>query len=181
MMALAEQAGALLDDETEGSASLRGELNFFIGQFAYWTGETEKSRILLDEALSALTGVGGIVEGNVEIMLGLARRIDGEGEMAIQNLENRVRTANSDESAFISQVLAALVFVHLTAGDKAPPTQVCAKQITTHAQQTRMSNTITLGSVLSCLYQLPNPRYKRGDRRFLRDGSAAGTCWNRRR
>ena len=93
MMALAEQAGALLDDETEGSASLRGELDFFIGMFAYWTGETEKSRTLLDEALSVLAGVGGIVEGNVEIMLGLARRINGEGEMAIQALENRVRTA----------------------------------------------------------------------------------------
>ena len=141
MMALAEQAGALFDDETEGSASLRGELNFFIGQFAYWTGETEKSRILLDEALSALAGVGGIVEGNVEIMLGLARRINGEGEMAIQALENRVRTANSDESTLISQVLAALVFVHLTAGDLAAA-QVCAKQITTHAQRAGMSNTV---------------------------------------
>ena len=141
MMALAEQAGALLDDETEGSASLRGELDFFNGQVAYWTGETEKSRMLLERALSALAGVGGIVEGNVEIMLGLARRINGDGEGAIQALENRLRTADSSESALISQVLAALVFVHFTAGDLAPA-QVCAKQITSHAQRAGMSNTV---------------------------------------
>ena len=141
MMALAEQAGALLDGGTEGSASLRGELDFFNGQVAYWTGETEKSEILLDRALSALGGVGGVVEGNVEIMLALARRINGEGEMAIQALENRVRTADSDESALISQVLAAEVFVHFTAGDLAAA-QVCAKQITTHAQRAGMSNTV---------------------------------------
>ena len=113
MMALVEQAGVLLDEITEDSASLRGELDFFNGQVAYWTGETEKSRMLLERALSALGGVGGIVEGNVEIMLGLARHINGEGEMAIQALENRARTVDSNESALISQVLAALVFVHL--------------------------------------------------------------------
>ncbi len=141
MMALAEQARALLDDETVGSASLRGELDFFIGQFAYWTGETEKSRMLLERALSALGGVGGIVEGNVEIMLGLARRINGEGEMAIQALENRIRTADSNEAALISQVLAALTFVHFTAGDLAAA-QLCTDQITTHAQRAGMSNTI---------------------------------------
>ena len=141
MMALVEQAGALFDDTTEDSASLRGELDFFNGQVAYWTGETEKSRMLLERALSALGGVGGIVEGNVEIMLGLARHINGEGEMAIQALENRVRTADSNESALISQMLAALVFVHLIAGDLAAA-YGCAKQITTHAQRAGMSNTI---------------------------------------
>ena len=144
MMALVEQAGVLLDEITEDSASLRGELDFFNGQVAYWTGETEKSRILLERALSALGGVGGvggIVEGNVEIMLGLARHINGEGEMAIQALENRARTVDSDESALISQVLAALVFVHLTAGDLAAA-HACATQITTHAQRAGMRNTI---------------------------------------
>ena len=141
MMAFAEQAETLLDDEAEGSALLRGELDFFNGQIAYWTGETEKSRRLLDGALSALSGVGGIIEGNVEIMLGLARRINGEGEMAIQALETRVRTADSDESALISQVLAAEVFVHFTAGDLTAA-QACTKQITFHAQRAGMSNTV---------------------------------------
>ncbi len=141
MMALVEQAGVLLDGITEDSASLRGELDFFNGQVAYWTGDTEKSRMLLERALSALGGVGGIVEGNVEIMLGLARHINGEGEMAIQALENRARTVDSNESALISQVLAALVFVHLTAGDLAAA-HACATQITTHAQRAGMSNTI---------------------------------------
>ena len=141
MMAFVERAGALLDDETEGPASLRGELDFFNGQVAYWTGETEKSRKLLDGALKKLGGVGGIVEGNVEIMLGLARRITGNGEMAIQALEDRVRTAGADESALISQVLAAQVFVHLTTGNLAAA-QVCSRQITTHAQRIGMSNTV---------------------------------------
>ena len=141
MMAFVDRAGALLDDETEGPASLRGELDFFNGQIAYWTGETEKSRKLLDGALKKLGGVGGIVEGNVEIMLSLARRITGDGEMAIQALENRVRTAGADESALISQVLAAQVFVHLTTGDLAAA-QICSRQITTHAQRVGMSNTV---------------------------------------
>ena len=48
---------------------------------------------------------------------------------------------SSDESALISQVLAALVFVHFTAGDLAAA-QVCAKQITTNAQRAGMSNTV---------------------------------------
>jgi len=141
MMAFVERAGALLDDETEGPASLRGELDFFNGQVAYWTGETEKSRKLLDGALKGLGGVGGIVEGNVEIMLGLARRITGDGEMAIQALENLIRTAGADESALISQLLAAQVFVHLTTGDLAAA-QICSRQITTHAQREGMSNTV---------------------------------------
>ena len=141
MMALVEQAEVLLDEKTEDSASLHGELDFFNGQVAYWTGETEESRMLLERALSALGGVGGIVEGNVEIMLGLARHVNGDGEMAIQALENRVRTAGSDESAFISQVLAALVFVYFTAGDLAAA-HAWTTQISTHAQRAGLSNTI---------------------------------------
>ena len=183
MMALVERAEALLDDETEGSASLRGELDFFNGQVAYWTGETEKSRKLLDGALSGLGGVGGIVEGNVEIMLGLARRINGEGEMAIQALENRVRTAGSDESAFISQVLAALVFVHLTTGDLAAA-HVCSRQITTHAQRAGMSNTVAWAQYFHAYAHFQAQDLQRGDRRLQRDGPASirpGTEGSRRR
>jgi LuxR family maltose regulon positive regulatory protein len=139
LVPLVERADELIDDEVD-DPSILGELDFFHGQIAYWQGNAERARELLERALSRLSGAGGIVEGNVEIMLGLARRLSGRGEMAVQALDNRIRTVDPAEAMLLSQLLGGLIFVHFTSGDLAAA-RFSAERIKTVATKARMSNT----------------------------------------
>ena len=139
LVPLVARAEEIIDDEVE-DPSILGELDFFHGQIAYWQGDGERARELLEPALSRLTGAGGIIEGNVEIMLGLARRLSGRGEMAVQALDNRIRAVDPAEATLLSQLLGGLIFVHFMSGDLAAA-RFNAEQIKTVATTARMSNT----------------------------------------
>jgi LuxR family maltose regulon positive regulatory protein len=96
-----------------------GELEFFRGSIAYWTGEAEKSRRHLEEALSRLGSKERYVESETELALGLARCMIGDKELAVTALEDRIRGAATQEGVYSAKLIGGLVLIHLLSGDLA--------------------------------------------------------------
>jgi len=136
---LVEQIEPLLQENPANTAML-GELDFFRANLAYWQGDFETAEQLLEKALSQVGELGGIIEGNVEIMFALARCTNGKGEMAVQALNDRMRTLDPDDVMLLSHLVAALIFVHLISGEL-PPVRARAEQLTSIATRARMYNT----------------------------------------
>ncbi|MGB5168535.1 MAG: hypothetical protein WBP49_09055, partial [Acidimicrobiia bacterium] len=112
---LVERAASLINEKTEDPALL-GELDFLQGHLAYWGGDATTAIRLLERAESHLVGAGPIIEGRVQVLLGLARCQSGHCEMAAEALDDRIRRLDPAETILLTQLLGALVFVRLTSG-----------------------------------------------------------------
>jgi LuxR family maltose regulon positive regulatory protein len=80
--------------------------------------------------------------------------MNGERETAIQALNDRIRAIDPTEGVFLSQLIAALAFVHQVSGDLAPAS-VNAQQLGTLARESRMTNAVAWSSYLqgwSCFH-----------------------------
>ena len=171
LVPIVEQVEALVDEKAT-KPRLLGELDFFKGQLAYWQGEAERATEQLERALSRLRGAGGIIEGNVEIMLALARCLSGRGEMAVELLERRVRTIDPAEDRLLAQLLGGLIFVHFTAGNLVAG-RVNAEQIGPVSERAGMSNTAAWAPYFLAYTYFQSGELATGNRGLLRRDSAA--------
>ena len=115
---LIQQCEAAVGDRTIETEQA-GELEFFRGSIAYWTGEAEKSRRHLEEARSRLGSKERYVESETELALGLARCMTGDKELAVTALEDRIRGAATQEGVYFAKLIGGLVLIHLLSGDLA--------------------------------------------------------------
>ena len=113
---LIEQCEALSEGQ-ELAETIAGELEFFRGSWAYWSGDAESSRRHLEEARAAFGGTSGYIDGETEIALGLARCISGDSELAVRALEDRIRGTAGSEGVFFAKMIGGLVLAHLLSGD----------------------------------------------------------------
>ena len=113
---LLEQAESLLTDQTT-EPSLLGELAFFHGYAVYWDGQAERCRQFNEDAVSKLSGTRSPFLGEAELMLGLARCMAGQTELAVQALENRIDEVDASQGQLLSRCIASLVFIRLICGD----------------------------------------------------------------
>ena len=109
-------AELLLDDEAADSG-LSGELDFFRGYLLYWEGKGEQSRYKLEAALDRIPENKGLIRGEVELHLALARCMDGQVATAIRILHDRIRKPVRSESRQFSRLIAALAIVQILTGD----------------------------------------------------------------
>ncbi len=137
--ALIEEASTLLEGSDDGSV-LKGELEFFRANVLFWGGDCRNAEGPLAEALVRVEPVGGIIQGNVEILLGLARTFSGHGRMAKAALEARVRSVAADETMLRSHLIAALIYIHIGLGELAPA-RFRSEQLRSLATESRMYNT----------------------------------------
>jgi LuxR family maltose regulon positive regulatory protein len=115
---LIQQCEAAVGDRTLETEQT-GELEFFRGSIAYWTGEAEKSRRHLEEARSILGSKERYVESETELALGLARCMTGDKELAVTALEDRIRGTNTQKGVYLAKLIGGLVLIHLLSGDLA--------------------------------------------------------------
>ena len=115
---LIQQCEAAVGDRTLETEQA-GELEFFRGSIAYWTGEAENSRRHLEEALSRLGSKERYVESETELALGLARCMTGDKELAVTALEDRIRGTAKQKGVYLAKLIGALVPIHLLSGDLA--------------------------------------------------------------
>ena len=113
---LLEQAESLLTEQTS-EPSLLGELAFFHGYVVYWDGQAELCRQFNEDAVSKLSGTRSPFLGEAELMLGLARCMAGQTELAVQALENRIDEVDASQGQLLSRCIASLVFIRLVCGD----------------------------------------------------------------
>jgi LuxR family maltose regulon positive regulatory protein len=111
-----EQANSLLCGRTIEPA-LAGEVAFFRGYSAYFDGQAERSLQHLEKAVSQLSGKTSPFLGEAELVLGLARCMAGQNEIAVRALEGQIDEVDSSEGQLLSRLIASLVFIHLVCGD----------------------------------------------------------------
>jgi LuxR family maltose regulon positive regulatory protein len=111
-----EKAETLLDGHT-AEPSLLGELAFLRGYLIYWDGQAKRCRQYNEEAVSKLSGMKSPFLGEAELMLGLARTMEGQAELAVRTLVGRINEVDSSEDQLRSRLIASLVFIHLVCGD----------------------------------------------------------------
>jgi LuxR family maltose regulon positive regulatory protein len=148
---LLEQAESLLTDQTT-ELSLLGELDHFHGYDLYFDGEAERSRQFQEDAVSKLSGTRSPFLGEAELMLGLARCMVGQTELAVQTLENRIDEVDASQGLLLSRLIAGLVFIHLVCGDLMQA-RADAQRLQFVAKKYRMRQTEAYSSyMLACSY-----------------------------
>jgi LuxR family maltose regulon positive regulatory protein len=115
-LTLVDQAESLLSGLT-ADPIVTGELAFLRGYVVYYEGQAERSRQLLEEAVSQLAGKKTPFLGEAELMLGLARCMVGQKDLAVQALDVRIGEVDSSETYLLSRLIAGLVFIYLVCGD----------------------------------------------------------------
>ena len=160
---LLDQAARVLGDVSV-EPELAGELDFHRGNLAYWDGDCEGAVKPLEQALEKTRGIGGIVAGNVEIMLGLARCMSGRREVAIEALNDRIRTVDAQDVMLLSHLIATLVYIHIASGDLASA-RLAADQLRSISKRAPMHNTAAWGHYFvacTCLHSLELGRAAQG-------------------
>ena len=109
-------AELLLDDES-ADGSLSGELDFFRGYLLYWAGKGEQSQHRFEAALDRIPENKGLIRGEVELHVALARCMSGQGALAIQALSDRIRNPGRTGSRQLSRLIGGLAIVQILAGD----------------------------------------------------------------
>ena len=115
-LTLIEQAESLITGQTTDPIVV-GELAFMRGYVVYYDGQAERSRQLLEEAVSQLAGKKSPFLGEAELMLGLALCQDGQKDQAVKALEARISEVDASENYLRSRLIAGLVFIYLLSGD----------------------------------------------------------------
>lgn len=160
---LLDQAARLLG-AVSVEPELAGELDFHRGNLAYWEGDCEGALQPLEEALEKTRGIGGIVVGNVAIMLGLARCMSGRREVAIEALNDQIRTVDPQDVMLLSHLIASLVYIHIASGDLASA-RLAADQLLSISKRAPMHNTAAWGHYFvacTCLHSLELGRAAQG-------------------
>jgi LuxR family maltose regulon positive regulatory protein len=113
---LLDQAESLLRSQT-AEPTVSAEISFFWGYFSYFEGQAERSLQYLEDSVSRLAGTKSPFLAESELMLGLARCMIGQKDLAIQDLEARIGEVDSSENYLLSRLIASLAFIHPLLGD----------------------------------------------------------------
>jgi len=112
-----EQVNSLLADDTAND-SLLGELDFHRGYLAIWLeGDGAGALERLENVRSRLPEEQQILHVEAEFDLALARHMTGEGKLALQSLEESLRTKTLLDDMMLSRLVGAQVFLYLMSGD----------------------------------------------------------------
>ena len=111
-----KQVEALLGERSP-DRHLWGELHCFRGTLMYWGGEAEASARTLEKALSMITRIDVYIEGNIEMILGLARHMNGQEEFAVRTLTERIRKTDPSQAFLRSYLLSTQLFLHILSGE----------------------------------------------------------------
>lgn len=148
-----ERVPTILDQATqllqglEKEPTVTGELSFFHGYSDYMQGEGLSSAEHLEKAVSLLYGKSSPFWGESELMLGLARCMNGQKELAVSALTRGILEANPSEGQLISRKVAGLVFIHMVCGDL-PKVQQEAQRLLEVAKQFSMDLTGAWGEYM---------------------------------
>jgi len=116
MPPIIERVESLLADETTDE-ELVGELNYHQGTVLVWVHcDGERARKRLEAARKRLPEKRGMMNGRLECYLGMACQMMGEGELAIESLEEKIREIDSQEDAFSANLIRGVAFIHLLSG-----------------------------------------------------------------
>jgi len=113
---LLDRAESLLRSQTAKPVAL-AEIAFFRGFIAYFEGEAEQSLKYLENAVSTLAGTKAPILGDTELLLGLARCMNGNKDLAVQALESRLGEIDSSEPYLLCRLIASLAYIHMLSGD----------------------------------------------------------------
>ena len=113
---LLEESEPLLADAPADSSEL-GEWSFFQGCFAYWDADAARSIAELEKSLTLLPGKRGLPSGICELYLGMARCMDGEKDLALQKLEERIRLDDPAHDVYHSQLIGTRIILCLVSAD----------------------------------------------------------------
>ncbi|MGD9074490.1 MAG: LuxR C-terminal-related transcriptional regulator [Desulfobacteraceae bacterium] len=113
---LLDQAESLLHSQKE-DPTVSAEIAFFRGYITYFEGQAERSLQYLEDSVAGLAGTKSPFLSEAELMLGLARCMVGQKDLAVQGLEARIGGVDPSENYLLSRLTASLAFIHLLWGD----------------------------------------------------------------
>ena len=113
--ALLEKAEILLEGK-DIEPQLQAEIDFFHGNFQYWTGDTASSIKTLKQALSYTDNLPAHIHGNIELILNMALQRGGHYEMIIARLQQELRGLDRSGGYQFTYTYGSLVFSHLLQG-----------------------------------------------------------------
>ncbi len=146
LISIVDRLDMLLKGE-EVDEKLLGELYFFKGYIAYFTGESQKSRDYLMKALEKLEGIYGYMQGEVELMLGIAKLRCGKQELAVKDLKSSLSNAPTSDILYRSRLLGGLVFVYMILGEL-NEAKVVIQRMTDHAVKMDSEHTLSWTSYM---------------------------------
>ncbi|WP_297795978.1 LuxR C-terminal-related transcriptional regulator [uncultured Eudoraea sp.] len=111
-----EKVNILIKD-TVPDPHLSSELYFFQGNFQYWTGDTEGSIQSFDQSLKQCDHLHEHVRCNIELLRYLALQRKGNYNMAVTDLNSRIKRTEQYTRMDIAYYWGSLAFVHLLAGE----------------------------------------------------------------
>ena len=146
-----EQVESLIAGQTADPATT-GKLYFFRGYFAYFEGEAESAQGHLEDSVSKLSGMKTPFLGEAELMLGLARCMGGQKQLAVQTLESGINQLDKSEGQLLSRLIASLVFIYLIDGNL-PRARIESERLQVVAKNFDMHNTEAWSSYMwGCTY-----------------------------
>ncbi|MCJ7542328.1 MAG: response regulator [Desulfobacterales bacterium] len=105
----------LKDDPME--QHLRGEIEFFRGYICYFQNKGSHSLKHLQEALKLVPEKYHEIRGQIEILYGLARQMQGQKEDAVKTLTDLLYHKEPPFSVRKTRLLVTLVYIHIISGD----------------------------------------------------------------
>jgi len=111
-----KQAKLIIDDRISDREVL-GEIAFLRGYVMYFNGQAEGSLRNLEEAVQLLSDKKTPFLAEAELMLGLARCMVGQKDLAIGALKAKASETGIRENYLLSRLIAGLSFIYLICGD----------------------------------------------------------------
>jgi LuxR family maltose regulon positive regulatory protein len=112
---IVERLESLAVNQALDSVSL-GELRFFEGVLQFWAGDWELSQEHCSEARDRISDMHPRIAGLVEIYLGLASYMIGQGDRALEELNDRIADGSFLAGALLCRLYLARSFLHALAG-----------------------------------------------------------------
>ncbi len=113
VVSFSEEAQALLDDG-QGSPGQEGEVEYLKGQINFWGGAFEESIRCLESAKIKVESHKHILIAEIDLHLAIARYMNGQGELGVQELNGRIRDFGGIQ---LARRVGALSFIHMLSGD----------------------------------------------------------------
>ena len=110
-----EKVDKLLEVE-KATPIISVQIDFFKGNFAYWMGDTSLSIQLLNQALTHMETLPAYLEGNIELVLNMARQRNGACEELILEHDDKLNNIKPDEGAILPYIYASASFIHFLCG-----------------------------------------------------------------
>ncbi|MGB5286608.1 MAG: AAA family ATPase, partial [Polyangiales bacterium] len=151
LASIVERVESLLEGKA-AEPTLLAELNLFRGYLSYWQGQGESSRKCLEETLAVVSHHHPLIAGEAGLLLGLARRMCGQKEVAIQELDDKIQNVESPGGLHLSRLIGGLVFVHLASGELAHA-RAAAERLQTVTKKSGIAYTDAWSSYMqACTY-----------------------------